>query len=101
MKTEKLKVNWKQFGYESEIEYHNCTKHCDYVNNNIAINDKRPACYNVLNCIIYRYTEMLKLRIKIEKGECSPVTYCGKDGCEFDFGINEDMEDLRYSKNSK
>lgn len=87
-------VNQKQFGYEFEIEYIKCTTKCDYMNNDVPINKKKPACYGLdklENCIIFINTQKLKTRINIELGNESHINICGKDGCKLGFGINDDM----------
>ncbi|WP_408605140.1 hypothetical protein [Caldicellulosiruptor hydrothermalis] len=72
-----------------ELRRRQCLK-CDYLNNDIPINKKKPNCKDFLNCEVYNVTIKLKMRIQYLRGEIGPMFICTKDGCtveNFEFDI--------------
>ncbi len=55
---------------------------CDYMNNDVAINKKRPNCkdsYKQIECEVYLRTHKLENRVKYLRGEIGPIFFCGKE----------------------
>jgi len=63
-----------------ELQRRRCLK-CDYLNNDIPINKKKPNCKNFLDCEVYNVTIKLKMRIQYLRGEIGPMFICAKDSC--------------------
>jgi hypothetical protein len=60
---------------DNEIQKVRCSK-CDYLNNKIAIDDKKPNCIgmdNLLGCEVYMKTLKLKSRIHYLTGKSGPM----------------------------
>lgn len=67
---------------DNEVQKARCGK-CDYLNNKVAIEDKKPNCIgidNLLECEVYMKTSKLKSRIDYLVGNTSAMFIKYSDG---------------------